>query len=98
MQDRAVEECNAHLGGMTMLAALNSTAAEVRAVGSQVGTLGYWADHLPSDPDTYAAICVYDSSETRGIRGDPDYIAYWVSEDKITGGSGIITVWSRAAE
>lgn len=98
MQGRAVEECDAHLDGMQMISALNSTAAEVREVGDQVETVAGWADYLPADPDNYAAICIYDASDSRGIRGDPDYIAYWVSQDEAIGGSGIITAWARTGD
>src|SRR5687767_13672013 len=82
-ETRAVEDCDGHLGGMPpMIAALDSTAAEVREVGGQVETVARWADYLPTGPGNYVAICIYDASDVRWIKGDPEYIAYWVGEDE----------------
>jgi hypothetical protein len=95
---RAVEECNSSLSGYPLLAAVDSTVSEVHSVGDQVETVPGWDDALPASAENYAAICIFDATDVQGIRGNPDLIAFWVSQDSTTGGSGIITAWADRNE
>ncbi|WP_350349049.1 hypothetical protein ABIQ69_03655 [Agromyces sp. G08B096] len=95
LERRAVDECNSTLGGHRLLAAIESPASEVRQVGTEVQTVEGWADALPVDEETFAAICIIDAEGVPGVRGDPDYIAFWVSKGSTLGASGIITAWAR---
>jgi hypothetical protein len=52
-----------------LLAAVDSTTAEVRQIGDQVETVLGWADNLPERAERYAAICIFDADDLQGHQG-----------------------------
>ncbi|WP_448005468.1 hypothetical protein [Agromyces bauzanensis] len=98
LDHRAADECDSTLSGHPLVAAVDSSVSEVRRVGDQVETVAGWADALPARAEHYAAICIFDAEGVQGIRGNPDFVAFWVSHDSSSGGSGVITAGSRGSE
>jgi hypothetical protein len=91
---QAAVSCATQNATVELVAALDSTSAQVREVGRQVDTFSGWDKHLPPDPDNYIAICIYDTAGVDvGLTDDPDYLAFWIGEGGNTGGTGILTKW-----
>jgi hypothetical protein len=98
-QDRrdmdAVAACESSLGGpYELVAAIDSTSGELVELAGDVNTLGDWDSALPPNPYNYIAICVYDIKGTDFLRGNPDFMAYWVGEGDNTGGAVLFTAWA----
>lgn len=92
----AAEWCDSQRFTSDVVAAIDSTSSGVREIGGNVETRGDWASELPSEPESYVAICVLDlAGRDSGIAGDPDFVAFWVGENGNSGGSVILTAWSR---
>jgi hypothetical protein len=92
----AEAECRTQPVQAELVAAIDSTSAEVLEVGREVETKGDWADTLPPDPDNFVAICIYD---IRGVDtpfgSNDDYVAFWSGHDDHTSGHVILTIWSE---
>ncbi len=91
---RAEEMCIERGTGSGLLAALDSTSSEVRAIGTEVETRGRWDDGLPQSPDAYVAICIYDlSGLEHPFREGSRYMAQWATIQPLFSGNGILTIW-----
>lgn len=96
VDERAAAHCQ-FADEETLISAIDSTTAEVLQIGSEVETRGDWASHLPSSPESYAAVCIFDVSALEGPTfEDRDFIALWWAEDDHFSGDSTITMWSRS--
>jgi hypothetical protein len=96
VDEAAKAECLTQPVQANLIAAIDSTSAEVLEVGSQVETKGDWAAFLPPHPNNFVAICVYDiQGMDTPFGSDDDYVAFWSGHSDNTGGQSIITIWSE---
>ncbi|MBG6054578.1 hypothetical protein IWX81_000968 [Salinibacterium sp. CAN_S4] len=73
----AKQFCNDHIHGPDLIAALDSTAGEIRQIASEVEVRGPWQDGLPSGDDEPVWICVFDVAGLPGLEDGLTYMAYW---------------------
>lgn len=91
LDDKAVSTCSEIYPTETYLAALDSTAAEVREL-AQPGPGGAEPDiqSLPDAEGTYIAICVSELPEGNPLKSK--YAATWMTEGSTA--TGFVAVWN----
>lgn len=105
MDANAVTECERIYPGLqserqngVLVAAVNSTAGEIRALATHDGIVSGHAEGLPLRDDTFMAICILDTSENAGVRPVVGMALWAGSDDTVNvgpaGGSGVISGWT----
>lgn len=91
IDDKAVKACSEIYPSETYLAALDSTAGEVREL-ARSGPGGSTPDiqDLPDEADTYIAICVSELPEGNPLKSK--YAALWMTEGSTA--TGFVAVWN----
>jgi hypothetical protein len=89
MDARAEQYCTEYLHGSELIAAIDSTAGEVRQIATQVETRGPWHVGLPAGDEDRVSICIFDVAGVPGLKEGLRYMAYW----GITSQSQNLTAW-----
>jgi hypothetical protein len=89
MDARAEQYCTEYLHGLELIAAIDSTAGEVRQIATQVETRGPWHVGLPAGDEDRVSICIFDVAGVPGLKEGLRYMAYW----GITSQSQNLTAW-----
>lgn len=77
MDVSARQFCEEHIHGPEMVAAIDSTAGEVREIATKVETRGPWQDGLPPKDEEPVSICIFDIAGIAELEDGLTYMAYW---------------------